>query len=129
MAGLALAYQRHDASAMKLLPFGFALLACLGCRQSTAPLVPLQVSLESSQLTAVAGDTITFTVRATGNNLVGVVMDFGDSATDQYAMGGALTARVTFKHAFETTGPFTVSAVVTDAVVGEKQATVAVLIN
>jgi plastocyanin len=115
---------------MKLLPFGIVLVAGLAaCRQTTAPLVPLQVSLESSQLTATAGDTITFTVHATGNNLVGVVMDFGDSATDQYAMGGALTARVTFKHAFRTTGTFTVSAVVTDAVAGEKEASVGVLVN
>lgn len=114
---------------MKLLPFGFVLLACLGCRQSTAPLVPLQVSLESSHLTALTGDTITFTVRATGNNLVGVVMDFGDSGTDQYAMGGALTARVTFRHPFETPGTYTVRAVVTDAVVGEKDATVGILVN
>jgi plastocyanin len=115
---------------MKLLSFGFLLVACLtACRQTTAPPVPLQVSLESSDLTASAGDTIAFTVHATGNNLVGVVMDFGDSGSDQFAMGGALTARVTFKHAFETTGTYTVSAVVTDAVAGEKQATVAVLIN
>lgn len=115
---------------MKLLPFGFLLVAGLAaCRQTTAPPVPLQVSLESSQLTAITGDTITFAVYATGNNLVGVVMDFGDSGSDQYALGGALTARVTFKHAFETTGTFTVSAVVTDAVAGEKQATIAVLIN
>jgi len=115
---------------MKLLSFGFLTVACLtACRQTTAPPVPLQVSLESSDLTASAGDTIAFTVHATGNNLVGVVMDFGDSGSDQFAMGGALTARVTFKHAFETTGTYTVSAVVTDAVAGEKQATVAVLIN
>jgi hypothetical protein len=44
-------------------------------------------------------------------------------------MGGALTARVTFKHAFRTTGTFTVSAVVTDAVAGEKEASVGVLVN
>jgi len=115
---------------MKLQPFGFALIACLAaCRTTTAPVVQLQVTLESSQLTAVTGDTVTFTVRATGNNLVGVVMDFGDSATDQYAMGGALTARVTFKHAFQTTGTFTVSAVVTDAIAGEKEANIGILVN
>jgi plastocyanin len=115
---------------MKLLPVGFALIACLSaCRQSTAPLVPLQVTLESSHLTVLAGDTVSFTVHATGNNLVGVVMDFGDSGSDQYAMGGALTARVTFKHAFEATGTFTVRATVTDAVSGQKEATVGVLVN
>jgi plastocyanin len=115
---------------MKLLPVGLILITCLGaCRQTTAPPLSLQVTLESSHLTAAAGDTITFTVHATGNNLVGVVMDFGDSGSDQFAMGGALTARVTFKHAFETTGTFLVSAVVTDAIAGEKEASVGVLIN
>lgn len=115
---------------MKLLPFGFAVIACLGaCRQSTAPVVPLQVTMESSHLTVLAGDTVSFTVRATGNNLVGVIMDFGDSSSDQYGMGGALTARVTFRHAFLAPGTFTVRATVTDAVVGQKEATVGVLVN
>jgi hypothetical protein len=120
----------HDTRAMKLLPFGFVLVACFtACRQTTAPVVPLLVTLEASHLTATTGDTISFIVHATGNNLVGVVVDFGDSAGDQYSTGGAHSARVTFKHAFQATGTFTVRAVVTDAIIGEKEVSVGVLIN
>ena len=99
------------------------------CRQSTEPPGPLVVTLESSRSTAARGDTITFTVHATGNNLIGVIMDFGDQTGDLYATGGALTARVTFKHVFQATGSFTVTAIVTDAIAGEKESTTAVVIN
>jgi hypothetical protein len=99
------------------------------CRQETEPPGPVLVTLESSTTTAARGDTISFTVNATGNTLVGVVVDFGDQVTEQYATGGARTARVTFKHAFQTAGSFTVNAVVTDAVAGEKEASASVVIN
>lgn len=75
------------------------------------------------------GDTVTFTLNAAGNNLVGVVIDYGDSGVEQYATGGAHSARVTFKHAFETVGPYTVRAVVTDAIAGEKEASLGIVIN
>jgi len=57
------------------------------------------------------------------------VMDFGDQTGDLYAMSGARTARVTFRHVFQTRGNFTVSAVVTDAIAGDKESTAAVVIN
>lgn len=99
------------------------------CRQTTEPAVPVLVTLESSRTTAARGDTISFTVNATGNNLIGVVVDFGDQVTDQFATGGARTARVTFKHAFQTAGSFTVNVVVTDAIAGDREASTAVVIN
>lgn len=106
------------------------LLACtVGCRQTTAPPVPLLVTLESSRATASRGDTVTFTLNATGNNLVGIVMDYGDSVGEQYATGGAHSARVTFRHVFESMGSFTVRAVVTDAIAGEKEASVGIVVN
>ena len=106
------------------------LLLVLGsCRQTTEPPVPVVVTLETSRTTAVRGDTISFTVNATGNNLIGVVVDFGDQLGDQYATGGARTARVTFKHAFQSAGSFTVNVVVTDAVAGDKEASTSVVIN
>ena len=108
----------------------FAVLLLTGsCRQTTEPPGSLVATLESSRSTAARGDTITFTVTATGNTLVGVVIDFGDQTGDLYATSGARTARVTFKHVFQATGSFTVSAVVTDAIAGEKEATTAVVIN
>ena len=115
---------------MKLLPVGLLLVACVGaCRQTTAPAVPLLVTVESSPLTPLVGDTVSFIVQATGNNLVGVVIDYGDSISDQYAMGGALTARVTFKHVFGTRGTYMVLAVVTDAIAGQKEVSIGVMVN
>lgn len=114
---------------MKRLAVLAAILLASACRQSIAGPEPVLVTLESSRPSASRGDTVTFTVSANGNNLVGVVIDYGDALTDGYAMGGALTARVTFKHAFGTSGNFTVRATVTDAIMGEKEATVGVVVN
>lgn len=114
---------------MKLYLVASLVLVLGSCRQSTEPPVPVLVTLESSKTTAVRGDTISFTVHATGNNLIGVVVDFGDQVTDQYATGGARTARVTFKHAFQTAGTFTVNVVVTDAIGGDRETSTAVVIN
>lgn len=100
-----------------------------GCRQTTEPPIGLVATVESSRSTAARGDTVSFIVSATGNNLVGVVIDFGDQTGDLFATGGARTARVTFKHVFQTAGSFTVSAVVTDAIVGDKESTTVVVIN
>jgi hypothetical protein len=56
-------------------------------------------------------------------------MDYGDSFLEQYSAGGAHSARVTFKHAFEAAGTYSVRAVVTDAIVGEKEATVGIVVQ
>jgi plastocyanin len=115
---------------MRLARLGIVLMICLAaCRQTTAPPVDLVVTLEASKMTAARGDSVTFVVNAAGNNLFGVVIDYGDSVGDQYASSGALTARVTFKHAYTAAGTYTVRATVTDAIVGEKEATVSVIVN
>ena len=80
-------------------------------------------------MTLPRGDTVSFEVNATGNNLVGVIIDFGDDSTAQYATGGASSARVTFKHAYSAAGSFTVRASVTDAVSGVKEATALIVVN
>lgn len=114
---------------VKRIVMCLALALVAGCRQTTAPAVDLTVSLQSNRTTAARGDTVTFVVGATGNNLVGVVIDYGDTSGDQYATSGATTAQVTFKHVFSLAGEFTVRTTVTDAIVGEKDATVAVSVN
>lgn len=87
------------------------------------------MSLEANTTVVPRGDTVTFTVNAAGNNLFGVIIDFGDDAMDQYATGGALSAHVTFKHAYSAAGSFTVRATVTDAIAGQKEATVSIVVN
>lgn len=115
---------------MRLARLGIILVVGLGaCRQTIEPPVDLIITLEANKTTAVRGDSVTFVVNATGNNLFGVAIDYGDSVADQYASSGALTARVTFRHAYSVAGSFTVRATVTDAIMGEKEATVSVTVN
>ena len=104
-------------------------IAAAACRQTTEPPTALSVLLQASTAAVPRGDTVTFEVTAAGNNLVGVILDYGDSSSDQYATGGALNARVTFKHVYSAAGAFTVRATVTDAVAGVKEATVAIVVN
>jgi hypothetical protein len=105
------------------------LLGVAACsNESTAPR-PFDVSLESNVTTVTRGDSVTFTVIARGGSLLGVLMDYGDGRNDQYATGGARTARVTFRHAFDAAGTYTVSAAVTDAVAGQKDAALQIRVN
>ena len=104
-------------------------VAAAACRQSTEPPTALSVSLQANTAVVARGDTVSFQVSAAGNNLVGVIIDYGDSSTDQYATGGALTARVTFKHAYGAAGSFTVRASVTDAIAGEKEVSTLIVVN
>lgn len=115
------------ASIMRLAFLCAALI--VACRQTTEPPVQLTVSMQASTAVIPRGDTVTFTVNAAGNNLFGVVIDYGDTTGDQYATGGALSARVTFKHAYGTSGNFTVRATVTDAIAGEREATLSIVVN
>lgn len=101
----------------------------LACRQTVEPPTQISVSMQANAAVVTRGDTVTFTVNATGNNLVGVIIDYGDSASDQYATGGALSARVTFKHAYSAAGSFTVRATVTDAIAGERDVTTLIVVN
>ncbi len=99
------------------------------CAPATLEPKPLDVAVEANRTTATMGDSITFVVSAQGGALIGVELDYGDSSIDQYATGGARTARVTFRHAYAQPGTYTVKAVVTDAAAGQKQATIEVRVN
>ena len=121
---------RAKLSAMRLaLVRLFFAVALAACRQSTEPPVPLTVSIQANTTVVPRGDTVTFIVNAAGNNLFGAMIDYGDQTSDQYGTGGALSARITFKHAYDTAGTYTVTATVTDAVAGEREATIAVVVN
>ncbi len=99
------------------------------CSPSTLEPLPLDIGVEASRTTAVLGDSITFVVSAQGGILVGVEIAYGDTTTEQFGTSGARTARVTFRHAYQQRGTFTVRAVVTDAVAGQKEATTEIRIN
>lgn len=111
-------------------PAGFiVLIGFAACDDATLDPLPLVVSLEPSRATAAPGDTIGFVVSAQGGSLVGVAMVFGDGSGDQRTTGGARTAQVTFPHAYSAAGEYEASATVTDAVAGDKSATVQVRIQ
>ncbi len=111
----------------RLIFFAFAILgACSG--ESLAPL-PLDIEVEASRITASRGDSINFLVTAQGGQLIGIITAYGDGTEDQFATGGARTARVTFRHAFSAAGTYQVQATVTDAVLGQKDASIAVRVN
>jgi plastocyanin len=105
------------------------LLVSAACRQTTESPGQLTVSLQANTTVVPRGDTVTFIVNAAGNNLFGAVIDYGDQSGDQYATGGALSARITFKHVYDAAGNYTVKATVTDAVAGEREATIVVVVN
>lgn len=109
---------------------GFVVLVGFAaCDDATLDPLPLDIGIETSRTTAAPGDTITFVVSAQGGSLVGVAMAFGDSSGDQFATGGARTAHVTFRHAYSAVGVYEASATVTDAVAGDKSASVEVRVQ
>jgi hypothetical protein len=97
----------------------------------TAPLepLPLDIGIEASGTTAAPGDTISFLVRAQGGSLVGIAMAFGDNNTAQFATSGARTAEVTFRHAYAAVGVYDVTATVTDALAGDKSASIEIRVE
>jgi hypothetical protein len=105
------------------------LASLVACTEYTTASKPFQVALDATPQVAAPGDSISFVVSASGGSLVGVEIDFNDGTTDLYPTSGAQTARVTFRHAYNERGSFVVRAVVTDALAGQKEATVEVLVN
>ena len=110
-----------------LLFFALAILgACSG--ESLAPL-PLDITLEASRVTAAPGDSISFQVSAQGGQLLGISATYGDGTEAHVATSSARTARVTFRHAYSAPGTYQVQATVTDAVAGQKAASVEIRVN
>ena len=70
-----------------------------------------------------------FVADAQGGSLVGLQIDYGDTNSDLFSAAGARTARVTFRHAYQQVGTFTVRVIVTDASAGQKEATTEVRVN
>jgi plastocyanin len=105
------------------------LMGVAACDTATLDPLPLDIGLVASRTTAAPGDTITFVVSARGGSLVGVAMAFGDNSAEQFATGGARMAEVTFRHAYSAIGVYEASATVTDALAGDKSASVEVRVE
>ena len=109
---------------------GTTLLTLVACQSSASvETLPLEVQVSLDRTTANRGETVTAVATAQGGVLLGITIDYGDGATDSYNTAGASTAKVSFKHAYTTSGTFTVKAVVTDGVGGDKSAAAQVRVN
>ncbi len=75
---------------------------------------PLTVSISADKTLAGVGDSVTYTADATGNNLVGLVVDFGDGTADSTAASGAVTAGVVRSHAYGEAGTYVAKATAVD---------------
>jgi hypothetical protein len=115
---------------MRRLGFGLLLMACVGaCDTSIAQPSSLDLTIVANRTTVARGETVTFDVNARGGQLLGFEMQYGDGGSDQLAAGGAQTARTTFQHAYSTAGTFTASVELSDAVLGQKEASVEIRVN
>lgn len=110
-----------------LLAFAIVVAAMTACIDSTQPL-PLEISI-NAPTTANTTDSVSIVVNAQGNSLVGIEAILGDGTTDFYTTRGARTATVTFRHRYTQSGTYQVTASVTDAVLGSKEASVQVNIQ
>lgn len=99
------------------------------CQSATVEALPLDLHIDLSRTSATPGDTIAVVTTAQGEALLGITIDFGDGAGDAYNTAGARTAKVTFKHAYRTSGTYTVTAAVTDGIAGQKTSSAQLRIN
>ena len=104
-------------------------IVALGCRESTLAPLPLEITIAASRTTAAPGDTILFVATVQGGSLLGLEADYGDSTGDTFGTGGARTGKVTFRHAYSTRGTFTTKIILTDATLGQKNASVEIRVN
>jgi hypothetical protein len=87
---------------------GALLLAGAGCTStSTDSGEPLSITLTVDRTAGSAAvDTFTFQYSATGSELLGIVLDFGDGQVDSVAALGASRAGATRPHVYQTAGTF-----------------------
>lgn len=114
---------------MRPILLGLIVVMTAACQPPTSSLRQFAALLETSGTVFQTGDTVTFIVNVSANNVSGVVINYGDSSSDQYSVGGAPTARVTFKHAYLTSGNYMVRAIVSDAVVGNREVSQLIVVN
>ena len=107
----------------RLLVGGFFIAAMAACITSPEPL-PLGITI-NAPTTATTTDSIAIVVQLQGSSLLGVVLDFGDGGElASFVTGGARIATVTFRHRYTQSGTYEVTGTVTDAVLGQKDASV-----
>ena len=108
---------------------GLIVVVTAACEPPTSSARQFAALLEASPLVGVLGDTVTFVVNVTANNVSAVVINYGDSSSDQYSPGGGPFARVTFKHAYLATGNYMARATISDAIIGNREVSQLIVVN
>ena len=114
---------------MRPILLGLIVAVTAACQPPTSSARQFAAWLEVSPLVGALGDTVTFIVNVTANNVSGILINYGDASSDQYSTGGGPTARVTFKHAYLATGNYVARATVSDAVVGNREVSQLIVVN
>jgi hypothetical protein len=100
-----------------LLLIAALLTVALGCSSSSTDAgEPLSITLTVDRTTGLAAvDTFSFHYEATGTDILGVVLDFGDGQADSLSALGAARAGATRNHVYGSAGVFSASARVLEA--------------
>jgi hypothetical protein len=114
---------------MKVLYAAMCLFAVAGCAGSVEPAAPLTVTAQVTPTSAARGDSITVVANVQGELVTGVTVDFGDGTVEEQGFGGVRTGKVTYRHAYDATGTFTITATVRDATDDQRTATATVQID
>lgn len=107
----------------------FLLLLAVSCGDATLDPLPLEITLTATPTTAQTGQTVNFTVNAQGGELFGVEIDYGDGTTSSHPAYGARTARIVTSHVYTSAGTYAVDAVITDALAGDRTASVQITVT
>lgn len=82
-----------------------------GCTSvSVDPSRELTVGLSADRSEAAPLEEIEFSVEATGTQLFGVIIRFGDSQVDSVGVAGASKMTANLRHAYESPGVYSVTA-------------------
>jgi PKD repeat protein len=110
-----------------LLAFAIA-ASTTSCDLFTSTARGISIRLSAAPLVPQLGDTVTFTVVVSANEVTGVLIDFGDSTSDQSSTGGLPTAVVTFTHVYGSVGNYMSRATISDAAVGTRVVTQEIMV-
>lgn len=90
---------------------------------------PLMIELSVTPASAAVGTEVTYRFEASGDQLRGVIVYFGDGAIDSVATLLARTAQGNVTHVYNMPGAYTARAVVIDGVFDEAEDTATVVIT
>ena len=101
----------------RLFLIGALLAVASGCSSSSTDVgEPLSITLTVDRTTGLAAvDTFSFHYEATGTDILGVVLDFGDGQADSLSALGAARAGATRNHVYGSAVVFSASARVLEA--------------